>query len=61
MDSINKSELLMMLLQNGWSWDKSDQPGYVTLSKKNFKWLLTVDFGIGDLLRMIEAYPYGND
>ena len=53
-DSITGSELLEHLLRYGWEWKKSDEPGYVCLSKNEFSWLIRPEsFNVWTLIEML--------
>lgn len=63
-ESITKTQLLMSMLQNGWSWTQSDNPRFMFLKKETTVWALDpFEFSIQNLLEAMkhEAYERGKN
>lgn len=57
-------DLLMNMLETGWEWTKSNQPGYVALKRGNFVWFVdSTNMNFYDLLGAMlkESYEHGRE
>jgi hypothetical protein len=50
---MSTGELLKLLLNSGWEWTKCNEPGYMLLSKGTFKWHLSHDYDMYNLIEML--------